>query len=329
MSSFKICAPLTLALSACISVPGQSETALVAGVGPYSCQPLPAPAEQVAFVQRNLNVSRNGLKLNATLGLPGEMPPKALVVFLHGYTGTRDEIQVRGGEGMFLRAARAFAQQGIASVRFDFIGSGDSDGVWQDTTFRGQTEDTRTILEALISEPGVNDVPVHLLGFSQGGLVALRAAAEGMPLRSVILWNPVLDPRQTYARLFSAAGLEAGLKLAKAGDLGAMVPGTGLKASFFADIEASDPIKTGAGFTQPVLAITGRLDGIADNGTENAEKLKLARRGSTAVVTVPGDHALGATRSAALIDEVIGCSVGFVARRSGLISGNTSLAPLQ
>jgi hypothetical protein len=276
-----------------------------------------------------LNVTRNGLKMNATLGLPGDLPPKAMVVFLHGYTGTRDEIQVRGGEGMFLRAARAFAQHGIASVRFDFIGSGDSDGVWQDTTFRGQTADTRAVLEALVGEPGVNTVPVHLLGFSQGGLVALRAAAQGMPLRSVVLWNPVLDPRQTYARLFSAAGLEAGLTLAKAGDLGVLVPGTGLKASFFADIETSDPIETGAGFTQPVLAITGSLDGIADNGTANAEKLKLQRHGSTAVVTVPGDHALGATRSTALIDEVIDCSVGFVALRSGLITGGISLAPLQ
>jgi len=329
MSTFKICAPLTLALSACISMPGQSDTAPMSGAGAYNCQPLPAPAEQVAFAQRPLKVTRNGQKMNATLTLPGQIAPKAVVVFLHGYTGTRDEIPVRGGEGMFLRAARAFAQQGIASVRFDFIGSGDSDGAWADTTFGGQTADTRAVLEALISEAGINGVPVHLLGFSQGGLVAMQAAANGMPVRSVILWNPVLDPRQTYGRIFSPEGLDAGLKLAKAGDLDAMVPGTRLKAGFFAEIATANPIKTGASFTQPVLAISGTLDGIAANGAVNAEKLRKARRGSTSIVTVPGDHALGATRTTSVIDDVIGCSIGYVAQRSGMTADGTGLAPLQ
>ncbi|WP_460272912.1 alpha/beta fold hydrolase [Celeribacter sp. ULVN23_4] len=67
-------------------------------------------------------------------------PDTPVVLFLHGFTGSRDELPVAGTEeGVFSRSARVLAEAGYPSLRIDFIGSGEStDKTWEETTFSGQ-----------------------------------------------------------------------------------------------------------------------------------------------------------------------------------------------
>jgi alpha/beta superfamily hydrolase len=68
--------------------------------------------------------------------------------------------------------ARAFAESGAATVRFNFRGVGATEGRHDEG--RGETEDMLRVVEhALETHPGL---PLALAGFSFGGAVAVRAS---------------------------------------------------------------------------------------------------------------------------------------------------------
>ena len=52
--------------------------------------------------------------------------------------------------------SRLLARQGIASARFDFLGSGESDGEFQDMTLSGEIADAGAILDWLGRVRGVD-----------------------------------------------------------------------------------------------------------------------------------------------------------------------------
>ena len=63
---------------------------------------------------------------------------------------------------------------GIASVRFDFNGHGQSDGSFTDMTVMNEVSDGRAILDYVRQMPQVEHI--YLLGHSQGGVVASMLA---------------------------------------------------------------------------------------------------------------------------------------------------------
>lgn len=73
--------------------------------------------------------------------------------------------------------ARRLADVGVASLRFDYSGFGDSQGErgWIDPGARA--DDARFALEALIAQPHVDAVRLGVYGHSLGGPVALATAA--------------------------------------------------------------------------------------------------------------------------------------------------------
>src|SRR5579863_2729220 len=64
------------------------------------------------------------------------------VIFFHGFTGDRME-----SHWLFVKCSRALAQAGIASLRFDFYGSGESEGEFREVTLRGEISDARAAIE--------------------------------------------------------------------------------------------------------------------------------------------------------------------------------------
>lgn len=88
-----------------------------------------------------------------------------LIVMFHGYTGHKNE-----NGFLFKQITNRCVENGFATIRFDFLGSGDSDGDFKDMTFLHEVEDGRNILDYAIALN--NNKPVILLGFSMGGAVA-------------------------------------------------------------------------------------------------------------------------------------------------------------
>lgn len=94
----------------------QAQAKLLGAKGAY------AATEQVVDFQNQ------GQKLVGNLTLPAGEPPYPVELFFTGFTGVRNEVPITGTtDGMFSRTARKLAEHGIASLRFDFRGFGDSD----------------------------------------------------------------------------------------------------------------------------------------------------------------------------------------------------------
>ena len=79
------------------------------------------PVPEGTWVQEAMIPSR-GVSIPATMVIPPRKPEQALplVLLLHGHGGTREEA------GAFTRVAAELAARGIASIRMDFPGCGDS-----------------------------------------------------------------------------------------------------------------------------------------------------------------------------------------------------------
>lgn len=112
-------------------------------------------------------------KLVATLEKPalkaGERCP--IVIVCHGFGGNRDR-------GTTCMVAQQLSDKGIASIRFDFNGHGESEGRFEDMTVLNEIEDAKCIYQYASSLPWVDTNRIAILGASQGGVVASMAAGE-------------------------------------------------------------------------------------------------------------------------------------------------------
>ncbi|MFD3431244.1 alpha/beta hydrolase [Nocardia fluminea] len=127
----------------------------------------------------------DGLHLAGTIVTP-EQPPAHAVLLVHGGGVTREE------GGFFTRLADGLAEAGVASLRFDLRGHGDSDGRQEELTLSAILNDIRVALAALRESTGAAEV--SLLGASfGGGICAYYAAKRPNELARLVLLNPQFD----------------------------------------------------------------------------------------------------------------------------------------
>ncbi len=105
------------------------------------------------------------------------------VVLFHGFTGDRME-----SHWMFVKCSRALAAAGIASLRFDFYGSGESEGDFREVTLSGEIADARVAVGFFRRQTGIDPRRVGLLGLSLGGLIAATLAPR-LKSRALVLWS--------------------------------------------------------------------------------------------------------------------------------------------
>lgn len=132
-------------------------------------------AQPYTYTEEDILVQADGYQIPATLTMPvgaeGEVFPA--VIMCHGNGSTRHE----AGNG-YDTAAPALAICGIASIRFDYIGNGDSDRPYTEFTYDTGVSDAMTCLAYLESLPNVDDARIGIMGWSQGGGIALMTAGR-------------------------------------------------------------------------------------------------------------------------------------------------------
>lgn len=134
--------------------------------------------------------SFDGLTLRGTLVQPDAVS-KAATVFVHGGGVTRDE------GGFFTRIANGLAGVGIASLRFDLRGHGESDGRQEELTLASILNDIDAALEHVVQVTGAE--PTHLLAASfAGGITAYFAVQHPERVRSLVLVNPLLNYKKRF-----------------------------------------------------------------------------------------------------------------------------------
>lgn len=96
---------------------------------------------------------------------PGEKCP--MVIFCHGFSGTMNG-------PLFELVADTLQAHGIASIRFDFNGHGESEGEFKDMTVPNEIEDAKKVVEYVRDQKYVSSLAI--VGYSQGGVVASMTA---------------------------------------------------------------------------------------------------------------------------------------------------------
>lgn len=129
--------------------------------------------------------SPDGLWLRGTLVRP-ENTTRSVTVLVHGGGVTRHE------GGFFTRLAEGLAEAGIASLRFDLRGHGESEGRQEELTLAGVLGDIRAAIQ--MAEDRADHVPVNLLAASfSGGISAYFTVAHPNEVQRLVLINPLLN----------------------------------------------------------------------------------------------------------------------------------------
>jgi dienelactone hydrolase len=135
--------------------------------------------------------NRRGKRLRGTIHRPkGTARRVPGVVFFHGFTGDRME-----SHWILVKCARALEKVGIASLRFDFYGSGESDGEFREVTLQSEIADARSAVEFLRRQKGIDPARLGLCGLSMGGAVA-ASVAPGSKARALVLWSALAHPKE-------------------------------------------------------------------------------------------------------------------------------------
>lgn len=274
----------------------------LAAVSPALAQPA---AETVTF-------EVDGQRVVGTLVIPDGPPPPVVLLF-HGFGGSRDELPIplAGNEGIFERAARLWADQGLASLRIDFRGSGDSDGQFEDTTYSAQIADGIAAVRFLEAEPRVNGGRLGLVGWSQGGMVASAVAGRTGTPEAVALWAALGEPLPTLQRLFGVQRIEAGLKT---GDVPLELPmpwgfSLYMKQPYFEELASTDPLEDIKSYPGPLFVAEGTRDEVIPAGT--GEKFISAHDGLEELWIRPMDHGFNSQAELGTLDELIAATGAF------------------
>lgn len=130
-----------------------------------------------------------GQQIVGMLHLPEGRGRFPAALLLHGFTGTKSE-----AHRMYVKLARALADHGIASLRFDYRGSGDSAGEFEDMTIRSKIADALEAIRFLARHKRINSRRLALIGLSMGGAVAVHVAArERARVKTLVLMAPVAE----------------------------------------------------------------------------------------------------------------------------------------
>lgn len=148
---------------------------------------LPLVKMMTIFNLTNPTGQSTHLVLRGMLHKPDKITGKIpIVILLHGFTGSKT-----GSSFIFVELCRLLEKNEIASVRFDFAGSGESDGDFRDMTLSSQVTDASHILDYVKSLDFIDQDQIVILGMSLGGVIAsLLAGQRKDEIHALCLWCP-------------------------------------------------------------------------------------------------------------------------------------------
>ncbi|TCO59810.1 alpha/beta hydrolase [Actinocrispum wychmicini] len=132
----------------------------------------------------------DGLQLVGTVTSPENRTDQALVL-VHGGGVTREEA------GFFRRLADGVGEAGVASLRFDLRGHGESEGRQEDLTLSAVLNDIQAAIEHVRETTGATAVSLFGVSFA-GGICGYFAAKRPELVDHLVLGNPLLNYKKRF-----------------------------------------------------------------------------------------------------------------------------------
>lgn len=245
-------------------------------------------------------ISSRNKRLSAMVHLPDSFQAGTpAVVCCHGFTGNKV-----GYNHLTLNLANFLESLGYGAIRFDFLGSGDSDGDFAtDTIVSGWQEDLTHVLDWVKSQAEFSSSPIILYGHSLGGLVVLTYPDGGIPIAARIVFAPVTDAVHNFRDIILGPAFWqqslAGERIENFFDRG-----FALESQFVKDLAANryNPVEAAARLSSPLLIVHGTADVVVP--IEGSKKLHDHYRGAKEFVITDFDH--GAVGAQDKLQTVIG-----------------------
>lgn len=248
------------------------------------CYPHPMPSDRITFK------NREGLTLAGRLEQPDETV-RGYALFAHCFTCTKD---INAAS----RIARGLMQRGIAVLRFDFAGLGESEGEFDTTSFASNIDDLLAACDWMKENHG----PVQLLiGHSLGGAAVLSAAARLESARAVATIGAPADP--AHVRHLFDAKLD---EIEEQGSAEVSIGGRTLRVGkkFVQDLEEHDPEEGVRNLNKALMIFHSPIDQVV--GIENAAKIyQWARHPKSFISLDQADHLLSERKDADFVATML------------------------
>jgi len=220
----------------------------------------------------------SNLELSAVLELPADTKPHAYAVFAHVFTGSKSLTATR-------HIARGLTQNGIAVLRFDFTGLGESEGDFADTNFTSNVQDILAAADFLVQN---YEAPKILIGHSLGGAAVIFAASQLAFIKAVATVGAPSEPEHVTHLLRDK--IEAIIELGKAKvNIGGRE--FTIKKQFLDDLNSKDMFKILKELKKPLLVLHSPQDDVVK--IENAASIYHAAFHPKSFVSLDGaDHML-------------------------------------
>ena len=240
---------------------------------------------------KNIEIPGTRGNIPATIQLPaksarGEELP--LVVLCHGFTGNRQ------GDGHFAPLAEDLAAHGIATVRLDFAGCGDSTEPYANYTLANMAADVDSVIGYMQATYGTGKTA--LVGHSMGGrLASLYPQLGQYPVTALALWSPANGTGLQGLEFLSIDNFAAVEELAARADAEGSVAAWGveLSAAYIDGMRDSDPNAALQESGLPVLLTYSGNERILSDTTQTETKAAVESLPDGQVVLDPfvnGDH---------------------------------------
>ncbi|MEP7017922.1 MAG: alpha/beta fold hydrolase [Actinomycetota bacterium] len=228
--------------------------------------------------------------LAGRLDLP-EGPPVAYALFAHCFTCNKDGHAAA-------RISAALTRHGVAVLRFDFTGLGQSGGDFANSDFSSNIADLLAAAGWMRSQ---GHAPSILVGHSLGGAAVLAAAGNIDEVVAVATLGAPSSPEHV-SRLIVEGDLELAANGQKQVSIGGRI--FSIKADFLDDIAAQPQAQRIAALGSPLLVLHSPQDQIV--GIDNARAIFEAARHPKSFVAVDGaDHLLTRPADAEFVASLI------------------------
>lgn len=271
------------------------------------------------FLIQDVTFASRGVRVPATFVHPAAniAIPFPVVVMAHGHGGDRDEA------GGFRRLAEGLARRGIASIRPDFPGCGQSHEPFTRNNLSNMLADTRAALDYARRQPGIDPERTAIVGYSMGARVAMLLLPDGYA--AAALWAPVgldgpdaifplVGGRSSYLELRSRAHRDGVAPFITPWGQRQM-----LGRQWFDDLETYRPMAGVGSFAGALLVVSGTEDPIIEPDIAGAVAAAATASNSVGLeILAAAGHGLGFYDDDPVVSEaVIRTTVDFLV--SGLL----------
>lgn len=250
-------------------------------------------------MKEHIWISSRKKRLSAMIHLPKNFKNGTpLIVCCHGFMGNKV-----GYNHLTLNLANFLERLGFGVFRFDFLGSGDSDGDFStDTIVSGWQEDLVNVLEWVENQAEFSRSPIVLYGHSLGGLV-VSSYPDDRRITARLLFAPVTEAIYNFRDII--LGQELWNK-SLAGEAIKNFYGYGftLESQFVKDLTAQNyqPAENMSKLSTPLLIVHGTADIVVP--LKGSQKLYENYKGTKDFVVTDFDH--GALGNQEKLQKIIG-----------------------